>query len=74
MNVDNNGLNTVAKKLRGLVRASRVAVGHDHLRVTVSIGATRTRPDDTLETLLRRADQSLYQSKEAGRDAVSVTV
>jgi diguanylate cyclase (GGDEF)-like protein/PAS domain S-box-containing protein len=73
LNVDSAGLATVAGKLRALVHASRVPVGRDHLNVTVSVGGTLTRPDDTLETLLRRADQSLYRSKEAGRDAVSVT-
>jgi PleD family two-component response regulator len=30
-------------------------------------------PEDTVETLLARADESLYRSKSAGRDRVSIT-
>ncbi len=38
------------------------------LSVTVSLGATLSRPDDTSETLVGRADALLYQAKHAGRN------
>jgi diguanylate cyclase (GGDEF)-like protein len=41
------------------------------LAVTVSIGATVSVPGDTMSTLLRRADEYLYDSKHAGRDRVT---
>mgnify|MGYP001627750357 CR=1 FL=1 len=50
----------------------RIAVEHDMQQqgwaVTVSIGGYLTQPDDTLDTLLNRADQSMYQAKQLGRN------
>ena len=43
-----------------------------HLKPTISIGVSTLNPDDTLETLLKRADDALYQSKRAGRNRVSL--
>jgi diguanylate cyclase (GGDEF)-like protein len=42
------------------------------LNVTISMGATLARADDTLESLLKRADELLYQSKSDGRNRVTV--
>jgi len=39
----------------------------DLLRFTLSVGATETRPKETVETALARADEALYAAKEAGR-------
>ncbi|MFQ5504357.1 MAG: diguanylate cyclase [Planctomycetota bacterium] len=39
---------------------------------TISIGLTDLRYDDTIESLLTRADQALYASKEYGRNRFSV--
>ena len=42
--------------------------------VTVSIGvAKKTRPSQTLESLMHLADQALYQSKDSGRNCVTVS-
>jgi GGDEF domain-containing protein len=35
---------------------------------TLSIGATQIRPEDTLETVWKRADKLLYQAKQKGRN------
>ena len=40
--------------------------------ITASIGLTDLRVDDTIESLLRRADQALYASKQQGRNRFSV--
>jgi diguanylate cyclase (GGDEF)-like protein len=36
--------------------------------ITISVGYTRVRKGDTLEDLMRRADDALYDAKETGRD------
>jgi diguanylate cyclase (GGDEF)-like protein len=39
-------------------------------RVTASFGIAQYRPDDTIETLVKRADEGLYAAKAAGRNRV----
>ena len=48
----------------------RVMNGKEHLTVTVSIGISATLPDDTPESLLKRADEGVYEAKAAGRNQV----
>ncbi len=66
------GLRAIAEKLRVLVQVSQLDVADASLKVTISIGATLWLPDDTPETVIRRADKLMYQSKEAGRNCVQV--
>ena len=42
------------------------------LRVTVSIGATRARPEDAAADVVSRADAQLYAAKRAGRNRLSL--
>jgi diguanylate cyclase len=60
----------VAGKLCSNVRDSRFLLDHVEIKVTLSIGAAQVTADDTVESLLRRADQALYRVKETGRDGV----
>ena len=41
-------------------------------QVTISIGVTSARVDDTLETLFARADKAMYDAKNGGRNCVRV--
>nr|WP_282444818.1 GGDEF domain-containing protein [Idiomarina sp. ATCH4] len=40
------------------------------VKVTISLGATLKEPDDTPDSILKRADENLYSAKEAGRNRV----
>jgi len=40
--------------------------------MTFSAGATLVRPDDSLESALLRADEAMYQAKNAGKNCVAV--
>jgi two-component system cell cycle response regulator len=63
----------IAERIRDHVGTSSFRVGpeDDHLSVTISIGvATTARPDESPETLLKRADEALYEAKAAGRNRV----
>ena len=39
--------------------------------VTVSIGASVSHPDDTVESIVRRTDELMYKSKQNGRNRVT---
>lgn len=42
----------------------------NNVKVTTSIGLARSRPTDTTESILSRADEHLYEAKQAGRNQV----
>lgn len=65
------GLQAVTEKIRMLVENSSLRDQDEDLKVTVSIGASLVRPGDTMETLVNRADQLMYASKEGGRNRVT---
>ena len=71
-NVTEDHLSSIARKLCQLVGKSRFTEGKDTIRVTISIGATLVRPDDTAETLVKRADRLMYRSKAAGRNRFTI--
>src|SRR5690606_16898477 len=47
------------------------AVGND-LRTTASFGVAQWMPGETGEQLFQRADNALYEAKNAGRDCVRI--
>lgn len=65
------GLRLSCDRLRRLVASAQVAAGDGQVAPTVSIGATLLRADDTVESLVARADRMMYASKAAGRDRVT---
>ena len=71
-NVGRDLLKQVAERHRVLVEKSHVQVGGEILRVTISAGATLARPEDTMESLIERADDLLYQSKQSGKNTLTV--
>ncbi len=70
--LDGAGLAKVAEKLRATVATARVRDKRRDLGVTISIGACLARPDDTLQSLIDRADQLMYESKRLGRNRVTL--
>lgn len=70
--LDKKHLYHIAQKLRVLIAHSELPLPNGKLRVTASFGATMMRAEDTLETLLERVDALLYQSKQTGRNRVTV--
>jgi diguanylate cyclase (GGDEF)-like protein len=61
-----------AERLRQGIESSRPVCQDIALRITVSIGVSSLRPQDTLDSLLARADGALYQAKASGRNRVEV--
>jgi len=59
------------ERLRGEVDGSTWSVsGKGQIHITVSIGVTELRKDDSPKDLISRADNALYQAKTAGRNCV----
>ena len=70
-NVSFKSLPMIANRFRLLVENSYLSVGDEKIKVSVSLGATVARLNDTVETILRRADQLMYQSKKAGKNCMT---
>jgi len=63
-------LESISEKARTLVACSRLDLPDMSLTVTISIGATLILPTDTPESVIRRADELMYESKQSGRNQV----
>jgi two-component system, cell cycle response regulator len=65
----------VAERVRALVAAQQVEWAGQKITVTVSIGmacSVAMPPTEDSASLLRRADEALYQAKESGRNRICV--
>ena len=51
-----------------------IFIGNSKIQVTVSIGATLIKKNDTINKLLKRVDSLMYQSKKLGKNRVSVKI
>jgi diguanylate cyclase (GGDEF)-like protein/PAS domain S-box-containing protein len=63
----------LAARCRALVERSQLRHGDQAVAVTVSIGATMAEANDTMESMVARADELMYQSKVAGRNRVTLS-
>ena len=68
---DLEGARALAEDLRAAVAESLLDADGQALAVTVSVGCTALRPEDTGDNALRRADAALYMAKERGRNQVA---
>ena len=71
LNVGETDLRELAGRLREYVEAASFDYEGRKIAITVSIGATYPRREDTVRTLIQRADGLMYQSKQAGRNRVT---
>ncbi|HEX2994200.1 MAG TPA: diguanylate cyclase [Anaerolineales bacterium] len=69
---DEADLLSAAEKVRTLVEHSRLDLDGQGLTVTVSVGGTMLRAGDTPDSFVSRADQLMYQSKQAGRNRITI--
>jgi diguanylate cyclase len=71
-NTDLNGAHICVERIRRKVAETPLQVEGSSLPLTVSCGLAAYRPGEDLRATLARADQALYQAKDAGRDQVKV--
>jgi len=64
----------MAERCRVLLRNSFVLVAETTVSLTASVGATLLSKSDDQDSLFRRVDHALYQSKQEGRDRTTLLV
>jgi diguanylate cyclase (GGDEF)-like protein len=69
---DANGAARLIERIRGAVSSADWSDIGQGLKVSVSCGITSVRTTDTLDGVLARADQALYEAKRGGRDQLRV--
>jgi len=62
----------IAERIRRRISMNPVVFNANPISLTATIGVALSRPADTPETLLRRADLALYSGKRMGRDTVQM--
>lgn len=71
-NINIENLEKIGNRLRMLIEKSYIIHENKKLNITVSIGATDFNVEDNIETLLKRADKLLYESKKNGRNRLTL--
>jgi diguanylate cyclase (GGDEF)-like protein/PAS domain S-box-containing protein len=71
-NINGKDLEALGNRLRSLIENSYTIHKKEKLHVAISIGATLVSENDTIGSLIKRADVLLYKSKEAGRNCLTM--
>ncbi len=71
-NINGKDLELLGNRLRSLTENSYIIHENEKLYVTISIGATLANENDTIHTLIKRADTLMYKSKAAGRNCLTI--
>ncbi|MBC2703395.1 GGDEF domain-containing protein [Desulfobacula sp.] len=70
--INDKELELLGDRLRLLIENSYLILENEKLYVTISIGATLINKNDTIDSLIKRADTLLYKSKAAGRNRLTI--
>ncbi len=65
----------VAERVRQTVESKRLlrkSTNEDLGNITVSLGASQFRTNESVESLIERADTNLYKSKQTGRNRITI--
>ncbi|MFH2065605.1 MAG: sensor domain-containing diguanylate cyclase [Pseudomonadota bacterium] len=71
-NIKDHDLKKIGNRVRRLVENAFITYDGKTLQVTISVGATLVCENDTMESLVKRADKLLYTSKAAGRNCLTI--
>lgn len=70
--IDEKKLKKISEKLRMLVENTILGMKNEKLKLTISIGATIITSKDDMNTLIKRADEFLYKSKQNGKNCITI--
>lgn len=62
----------MAKRYQMLIEKSSLKVGSDQIQMSISIGVTLAHANDTIDSIVKRADQLMYQCKTSSRNCIMV--
>jgi diguanylate cyclase (GGDEF)-like protein len=65
-------LERISNKLRVLIEKSSLKIGKQVIKVTISIGITMFKKNDTKDSVIERADNAMYKSKQTGKNKVTI--
>ena len=71
-NINKEVLELYGNRIRKLVESAYIIHNGIKMNVTISIGATMIQGNDTIDSLIKRADILLYQSKTRGRNCLTM--
>ena len=71
---NNHDALVLAEKVRMLISNTEIPYEGSNLSVTASLGVTVARTDDTIDSVIKRADSLMYLSKEKGKNCVTSDV
>ncbi len=71
-NINNHDLKVIGNRLRLLIQNSYIMHENEKLSVTISIGASLVKKNDTIDSIIKRADVLLYESKASGRNYLTI--
>ncbi len=66
--IQNENCINIANRILSLISGNKLVYKQNTIRVTVSIGGTKLRQNDTPSSILERADKALYNAKESGKN------
>lgn len=70
-NINAEDLASLGNRIRALIENSFVVHENNKLSVTISVGATLANADDTIDSVIQRADVLMYKSKAAGKNCLT---
>ena len=71
---DMHGAGEVAERVRLTLEKTAIILNGKELYITASIGVSEYKVNDTVDTLLQRADHTMYRAKKSGRNKVCLDV
>src|SRR3989344_993407 len=63
----------VAEKLRKGVEKKKIVIDRKAIKVTISLGVADYRNESSLEKIIHKADQAMYEAKRQGKNRVLVS-
>jgi len=71
-NTNLHGAELLAERIRNSIEQHTLSYGMEIVNLTVSLGVSTLRVNDTVESFIKRADRAMYRAKKNGRNQVNL--